>query len=288
MRGANSCLVVGLILCMSLATVCGEDADSHVVALEKLDSSLWVSTSGEYAACARQTYNSATEKLELALRDKTWTASTEQFEHGKYHDLPPAVIVNLDETVWNNTPYEARLILWYALFDYDQYSAWADEASCPLIPGAKQFLERASDRDVAIFYLSPRGENMRDGTINNLRKLELPYDPPKDQLLLGGEWANHKKREEVGEKYRILLIVSDYLGDFMHNTETEPAKRREMAERYADNWGLKWFVVANPMYGHWDYSLYQFQYGLKHEEQVQEKLKFLDPGKTKDPVKKDK
>jgi predicted secreted acid phosphatase len=109
MRGANSCFAIGLILCTSLATAHGEDADSHVAALEKLASSLWVSTSGEYAACARQTYNCATEKLELALRDKTWTASTEQFEHGNFHDLPPAVIVNLDETVWNNTPYEAQV-----------------------------------------------------------------------------------------------------------------------------------------------------------------------------------
>ena len=77
-----------------------------VKALEKLDSALWVATSAEYVACARQTFNLAGEKLDLALRDKTWTASTEQFEKGGYQDLPPAVMVNLDEGVWNNTPYE--------------------------------------------------------------------------------------------------------------------------------------------------------------------------------------
>jgi 5'-nucleotidase (lipoprotein e(P4) family) len=281
------CLIFWIVVAASadISTVRGEDANSNVAAMEKLDSSLWVSTSGEYAACARQTFNAATEKLDLALRDKTWTASTEQFDRGNYQELPPAVMVNLDETVWNNTPYEARLILWYAVFNYDQYTDWANEANCPAVPGAKQFLEHVREQNVAIIYLSPRGENMRDGTVRNLKKLELPYDPAKDRILLGEEWANHDKREEVGDKYRILLIVSDYLGDFMHDTATESSKRRKMAERYANNWGLKWFIVPNPMYGHWDYSLYKFQYDLDHASQVYEKLQALDPGKVADPKK---
>ena len=126
-------------------------------------------------------------------------------------------------------------------------------------------------------YLSPRGENMGEGTLRNLQRLKFPYDPQRDQLLLGEEWTNHNKREEVARKFRILLIISDYLGDFMHNTAQEPAVRREMADRYADNWGLKWFIVPNPMYGHWDYSLYHFNYGLDRSEQLADKLRALDP-----------
>ncbi len=80
----------------------------------------------------------------------------------------------------------------------------------------------------------------------------------------------------MAQKHRILLIVSDYLGDFMHDTAQEPAVRREMAAKYADNWGLKWFIVPNPMYGHWDYALYHFDYGLDRESQLRDKLRALD------------
>ncbi len=253
-----------------------EDAAQTVVAPEKLDSALWVATSAEYVACARQTFNTAGEKLDLALRDKTWTASTEQFQKGGYQNLPPAIMVNLDEGVWNNTPYERQLIERDGQFDYQKYSDWANEASCPAVPGARQFLDHAAQQHVAIIYLSPRGENMRDGTLRNLRHVEFPYDPDKDQLLLGEAWTNHNKREEVAQKHRILLIVSDYLGDFMHDTAQEPAVRREMAAKYADNWGLKWFIVPNPMYGHWDYALYHFDYGLDRESQLRNKLRALD------------
>ncbi len=94
-------------------------------------------------------------------------------------------MVNLDEGVWNNTPYETQLIERDGQFDYGKYSEWANEANCPAVPGAKQFLDHARQQNVAIIYLSPRGENMRDGTLRNLRRLEFPYDPDKDQLLLG-------------------------------------------------------------------------------------------------------
>ncbi len=68
--------------CAIFSPAHAEDAAPTVVAPEKVDSALWVATSAEYVACARQTFNTAGEKLDLALRDKTWTASTEQFQKG--------------------------------------------------------------------------------------------------------------------------------------------------------------------------------------------------------------
>lgn len=244
---------------------------------EQLDSALWVATSGEYYACARQTFNMAGEKLDLALRDKTWTASTEQFASGKYSDLPPAVMVNLDETVLNNSPYQARLILQLGQYDYGSFEQWRKEARCSAVPGAKQFLDRAKQLHVAIIYVCPVGQELRDATLRNLQRVTFPYDPDQDQLLLEGEWPNHDKREQVAKKHRILLIISDYLGDFMHDTAKDPAVRREMAARYAENWGLKWFLVPNPMYGHWEYAFQHYNYDLDRSSRNQNKLRALEP-----------
>lgn len=246
-----------------------EDNDANANGHEQLNAALWVSTSGEYNACAQQAYNLATEKLDLALRDSTWTASTKQFESVKFQDLPPAVIVNLDETVWNNSPYQGRLILQYGQYDFDHFAGWTKEAKCSAVPGAKKFLEHANDREVAIVYISPRPDLLREATLRNLKALDLLYDSDRDQLLLGQDW------DGVIEKHRILLIISDSLSDFLRDTDKTPAKRRELAVRYADNWGLKWFMVPNPMYGPWENSLHNFQYELDRGTRIHNKLQAL-------------
>ncbi len=53
--------------------------------------------------------------------------------------------------------------------------------------------------------------------------------------------------------------------------------RRELAERYAENWGLKWFILPNPVYGIWEYSLYDFNFDLDRTSRIQIKLHAIDP-----------
>ncbi len=244
---------------------------------ERLNTTIWMATSGEYYACAKEVFNSATAKLDLALRDKMWTASTEQFANGKYSDLPPAIIVNLDDAVWNNNPYESRLVLQNTQYDYESFAQWCNEANCVAIPGAKQFLQHARDLGCSIIYISPRGDDLRDATLRNLQRVHFPYDPSCDDLLLDGMWGDHDKREQVAQKFRVLLIVSESLGDFAHGAQAPPAVRRELAERYAENWGLKWFILPNPVYGIWEYCLYDFNFDLDRSSRIQIKLHAIEP-----------
>lgn len=244
---------------------------------EQLDAALWVQSSAEFYAIARQTFSSAAEKLDLAVRDPTWTAATEQFAKGHYQDLPPAVIVNLDETVWSNSGYQARTILEFGQHDMQHFVAWCNEAKCTAIPGAKEFLEHAKRQGVSIAYITPRPESTRDGTLKNLTRLGYPYDPQRDLLLMEGLWPNHDKREKIGAKHRVLLIISDYMGDFMHDTAQDGAVRRKMAARDAEKWGLKWFLIPNPMYGHWEYSFQHYDYSLDRQTRLQNKLQALGP-----------
>lgn len=258
------------------ATHAQELAPDGSRAHEQLDASLWVQSSAEFHACAKQAFSIATEKLPMALRDRMWTASPEQFETGDYAELPPAVIVNLDETVWNNGGYQARLILQYGQHSGQRFVEWCNEAKCELNPGAKGFLRTAAKHGVSIIYITPRPEITRDGTVQNLKKLELPYDVENDKLIMGGGWPDHDKREEVGQTHRILLIVSDHIGDFLHGTGAgEAADRRKMAADKDSYWGLKWFVVPNPMYGHWEYSIQNYDYSLDRPKRIQNKLDAL-------------
>ena len=251
---------------------------------EQLDSALWVQTSGEFYAIARQTFAGAAEKLDLALRDSTWTAATEQFTKGNYQDLPPAVIVNLDETVWNNSPYQARIILQYGQHDMVHFVEWCNEAKCSAVPGAKEFLEHVKKQGVTIAYITPRPELTRDGTLRNLAPAELPVRSASGLAADGWRMAESRQAGDDRRKHRILLIVSDSLGDFMHDTAQDASVRREMAAQYADNWGLKWFLIPNPMYGHWEYSFQQYDYDLDRATRIQNKLRALDPEVDNPPV----
>ena len=69
---------------------------------------LWASESAEYTAVALQTYAGAQRKLADALADPDWTASLAQSDG--YQDLPAAIIVDLDETVLDNLPFQMGLI----------------------------------------------------------------------------------------------------------------------------------------------------------------------------------
>ena len=94
---------------------------------ERLYSTLWLQTSTEYYAIATQTYRAATEKLALALSDPSWTAATEQT--GDFGGLPPAVVLDVDETVLDNSPYEARNIRTDSHYEPKSWAAWCGEAT---------------------------------------------------------------------------------------------------------------------------------------------------------------
>ena len=68
---------------------------------ENLNAVLWVQSAAEYRASALQTYRAAEASMIRALQDKSWTAAIEQ--RRPVPDLPPAVILDLDETVLDNS-----------------------------------------------------------------------------------------------------------------------------------------------------------------------------------------
>ena len=69
---------------------------------------LFKRTSAEYKANTFQGYASAQRNIDKALADKSWTALLNQ-KNG-YQSLPPAVILDIDETVLDNSEHQVRSI----------------------------------------------------------------------------------------------------------------------------------------------------------------------------------
>jgi acid phosphatase len=245
-----------------------EKANSH----EMLNATLWQQTSAEYASMTNQIYRFARINLDAALADTSWTAALEQT--GGYSRLPPAVMLDIDETVLDNAPYEARIIKKLGRYSPDSFAEWCREEDAAVVPGAKAFLDYAVAQDVAVFYYSARREKLRECTTRNMRALGLPL--PEDSRLLLHDGTNKSTyRKKVAGQYRILLLVGDNLEDFVEGSKSDPASRRKLALRHAGRWGRQWIVLPNSIYGHWEASMYNFDYQLPRERQLQLKMQQL-------------
>jgi 5'-nucleotidase (lipoprotein e(P4) family) len=101
--------------------------------------------------------------------------------------------------------------------------------------------------------------------------------------LMKGEkgWSSDKvsRRALVASNYRVIMLVGDQITDFISTEEAtlEPEARQDLANKYKDMWGSKWFMIPNPMYGKWEGSIYGNQYPETQEEMIQKRLEALKP-----------
>lgn len=234
---------------------------------------LWVRNSAEFRAASEIIYRSALSALERGLADASWSA--EPAQTGDLSALPPAVVMDIDDTVLDNSEPQARMILnetcpgeFATVWD-----AWLAERAAPAVPGAADFVRAARSlkdpqgRPVRVFFITNRECSRRagndascpqqDDTLANLRALGLDAPTLAEDLMLKGEnpqWPSEKlpRRLEVARGYRIVVNVGDDFGDFLPDVRRQDVPQRERARcANRERWGTQWFVVPNPMYGSW-------------------------------------
>ncbi len=263
-----------LLVSVSLWLIACSHQPSIPYTHESLNAGLWTQTSAEYAASTTQAYRIAMENLDRALADHGWTAALEQ--HGDFSDLPPVVLLDIDQTVLDNSGYNTQLVLEGGQHTMERFTAWC-EAFAPVIPGVQAFMDYAVSRGVTVVYYSARPESLRDCTTRNLQAYGLPLPDASLLLLNDGTPASRKDRQRAGlvKHHRILLIIGDNLDDFVEGSKVEPAARRALAAQHAERWGREWIILPNPVYGHWEASLYGFDRSLPREERINRKLQQL-------------
>lgn len=246
-----------------------------------LDSVLWAHTSAEYRALAEQAFTLATLRLDESLEPSNarWTAAVEQ--EGAFEDLPPAVIVDVDEAILDTSEFQIEHVKNGGKFDIDAWNAWVLDADAPALPGALAFARHAHERGVRIFYVTNRSSRVKSSVHQNLVARGFPVDASGENLLTKGErdgWVSDKtsRRTHLARTHRILLIVGDDLNDFVFG-KAPPAERRAIAARYAEYWGTKWILLPNPIYGTWKPSIYDYETSLTPEQILDRKWRALEP-----------
>ncbi len=265
----------------SPATVPAEPPAAASAALrndDRLGGVLWVQTSAEYRALAGAAFARARVELDRALADRTATAALEQQED--WSGLPPAVIADVDETLLDNSPYEADRIRVGGRYEAVSWNAWVQRASARAVPGALEFARYAAERGVTLFYVTNRAAALEEKTRENLAALGFPLAEDRDTVLTPGErpeWSSEKasRRAEVARSFRILLLIGDDLGDFVTGARALPEERIALAERYAQRWQSSWILLANPYYGSWERALLENRRDLSDEEILRRKLERL-------------
>ncbi len=246
---------------------------------ELLMATLFVQTSAEFYANSKSIYKAAENNLKELLQNKYHTAALEQTDN--YHNKPPAIILDVDQTVLDNSAYQARLIKNNTSYP-DGWVSWAKEEKAEFLPGALEFLQFALSEGVEIFFVTNRVKEIEEATIRNYQKLGLNLPNKNDFILSRGEnnWGSNKssRRELLARDYRIVMMFGDNLGDFVDIKENNlsPAERISVTKKYNDYWGVSWYMFSNPMYGDWEGSIIDFDYSISRDKKLEKKSKSLD------------
>lgn len=210
---------------------------------------LWQQQSGEYKALCLQAYQLAALRLDERLQQS--------------HHKPLAIVTDIDETVLDNSPYTVHQALKGEGYDAASWSAWTALAACDTVPGALSFLQYAATKNVQVFYITNRVEAERSATLKNLQRWRFPFADDRHLLLKTTTSGKEPRRQQVAAEYDIVLLLGDNLGDFASVFDKKATDARNTATlEAAREYGRRFIVLPNPMYGDWEGALYNFQYKL--------------------------
>jgi 5'-nucleotidase (lipoprotein e(P4) family) len=249
-----------------------------------LNAAVWMQTAIEYRANCLTVYALGKIRLDQALTDTSWTAYDQT---GLYQDLPPAVILDLDETAIDNSAYEAGLVVNGADFDPKTWDNWTRIEQARAIPGAVEFTKYADSKGVKVFYVTNRNADQKDATRHNLQTLGFPMGGNVDTLLMQKdrpEWASGAKGARiayVAKDYRVLLLFGDQFGDFSDKYSGSMAEREKAFKALKAHFGRDWMALPNPAYGSWESAAYDHNFKLSDDEKRAKKLGVLTPWPAK-------
>ncbi len=207
-------------------------------------------TAGEYRALCYQAYNMAKYMLDKDLGDKRV-------------NLPRCVVLDIDETVLDNSPYEAKCILDRIAYP-SKWSEWISKAKAKAIPGAVGFIKYANANGVEVYFVTNRKESERESTLSNLRDAGFGNIEEDHLLMKSDENSKESRRAKIKESRHISLLFGDNLADFTADFDGKHSsqERKDEVDKLKRDFGTRFIVLPNPMYGDWEGAIYDNNYTL--------------------------
>lgn len=208
----------------------------------------WVESSLEYAALCVQTYQAAWSAVQEAAGAETrnW-----------------AVVLDLDETVFNNSEYHMELARQNLAPSRESTRQWILRERARAVPGAMEFIDRVRTlgQRAHVVYITGRAAEYKTPTLNNLHKLGIWRDG--DILLLKTDRTdtkvNLRRCVETGTGHCkeqgplvILAMIGDQIDDIFADEDVIEGRVRRDTIVGDAAWGRKYFILPNPKYGWWE------------------------------------
>jgi 5'-nucleotidase (lipoprotein e(P4) family) len=172
-----------------------------------------------------------------------------------------AVIVDIDETVLDNSPFQARLIQRGEQFTPETWNDWVQRFQAQALPGIAEMLRGATNRfasnHLEVFYISNRAENQRQATLTNLQQAGFPNADDQHLLLKTTTSGKEARRAQVAASRQIVLLMGDNLSDFSNALDTNGTPRTAATDAARQEFGRRFIVLPNPMYGDWEQAFYE-------------------------------
>lgn len=241
-------ILISILLTGSVMISCNNAAKQgkfNMTNERMMNATLYQQTAGEVSALYYQAYTLA----EIMVRDELTKPVTQK----------RAIITDIDETLLDNSPYQAKCILQGISYPA-QWEEWVESSEAQPLPGALQFFNFVADKGIEIFYITNRKTKYKDATLLNLSRRGFPMADEQHLLMRDEDNSKESRRRSVFVNYRVIMLLGDNLDDFTNVFENkDPEKRKEDVTRLKSSFGRRFIVFPNPMYGSWESAIFNYK-----------------------------
>lgn len=234
------------------AVVTPEPGPDHGTGLsqQSVDAVLWQNASAEAYHLYKQGFALAQWKLELNIMDLH--EAERNADPQLLSDKPMAVIVDVDETILDNSPYELHLIRTGTTFTPGTWKEWTAKASAEALPGALEFVRFARSMECEVFYITNRDRSEQEATLKNLNDLGFPFADEEHLLPMSGSSDKTGRRASVAATHQVMLMVGDQLTDYDEVFKDRSRNHgKDLTEGMMSKLWRYFVLLPNPMYGTW-------------------------------------
>ncbi|HEX5972378.1 MAG TPA: HAD family acid phosphatase [Gemmatimonadaceae bacterium] len=201
----------------------------------------WFAAAAEQRAAYVQAYRLATSAIERAAQGRA---------AGSW-----AVILDADETVIDNSPYEIQQARIGVPYDSASWDAWVKRGAARALPGAVAFTSRVQALGGHVVIVTNRDQQYCGVTRENILRVGVPAD----EVLCRTDRASGSKDPRFDAvqagtapstlpPLNVLMWVGDNIQDFPHLSQAI----RTAPDSALAGFGEKYIVLPNPMYGSWE------------------------------------
>lgn len=256
--------ISAILVCSASLAGCATNQRSASYQLEQQNVSAinWMQLSGEYDALAYQAFNGARRAFDAAKPAK---------------GRKKAVIVDLDETMIDNTAYAGWRVRQGVPFTEETWARWMAAGQARPIAGAVEFARHVNANGGTMFYVTNRDARSFQSTAANIEKLGFPGVSAKTLLLNSGQSNKQERFDSIkAEGYDVVIYMGDNLNDFGAATyHKNNQQRRAFVEANREAFGTKFFMLPNPSYGDWVSGMAQDYYKQSPQRQLEIKRKSI-------------